>query len=355
VSRSEGPDAATRRTRLRRALAVVLGVAVALVCSEGAIRQIYWVRGAQHPEFGSIQRPGDTLVFGREGFGHSRWTEHGVRRVSLPPPGSRPILVLGDSFTEAYNVDDDVVYTHRLETLLGEAGFDVPVLNAGRSGASPADYVQRAPRYAALFEPRWTVLQLRAPDLEVEGFDAGVTHFARDASGVLEVVPVVQRVSRFHDVFAPLRERSALANYGIVRLKEFMAATANEPPLFRAGSVGATSAPAPPHRPIADVLALLARAYDERITLLYLPDFDPRAPEQVVAESEIVLTRTCDERGWSCVNLRAAFATFAARNESPYGFPNTTWNEGHMNATGHAATTLLLRDELLRLRALGRI
>lgn len=99
------------------------------------------------------------------------------------------------------------------------------------------------------------------------------------------------------------------------------------------------------------MLAALEEAYANRVTLLFLPDFDPRAPGAVTSEAERVFAEECAAHGWSCVDLRDAFRAFAARFESPYGFPNSAWNEGHMNEGGHAATAQLLRDEVARLRA----
>ena len=313
------------------------------------MRQVYWLLSGRDPDFGAIPRPGSSVHWWREGHGTSRWTEHGIRRASLPGNESRPILAVGDSFTEAFNVGDADVFTQRLETLLAEDGIAVPVLNAGRSGLSPADYAANAERQRQLFAPRWTIVQLRAPDLEAEAFDASRSHFQRDASGALEVVPVELPLSRFYYLLLPLRSASTLLNYGIVRGREFLAATNDEPPLFRAGSATSrTARPAREPQPVAEILELLARSWENRVTLLFLPDFDLREPRLVNSESERIFAALCAQHGWSCVNLRDAFPAFAERFESPYGFPNSEWNRGHMNAAGHAATALLLRDEVAR-------
>ncbi len=344
-----GTSSHRSRTPLRRAAAVALGVALALGCVELGMRQVYWLLSGRDPDFGAIPRPGNPVHWWREGHGTSHWTEHGIRRESLPGKESRPILAVGDSFTEAFNVDDDDVFTQRLEALLADGGIAVPVLNAGRSGLSPADYVANAQRHRELFAPRWTVLQIRPSDLETEGFEAAETHFSRSAAGVLEVVLVKPQLSRFNPLLLPFRSASTLLNYGIVRGREYRAAMANEPPLFRAGS--AQHRAPPPTRepqPMAEVLELLTRSWDNRVTLLFLPDFDLRAPQLVSSDAERIFAAQCAEHGWSCVNLRDAFPAFAARFESPYGFPNSEWNQGHMNEAGHAATAELLHDEVAR-------
>ena len=85
------------------------------------------------------------------------------------------------------------------------------------------------------------------------------------------------------------------------------------------------------------------------MTLVLLPEFDLDAPARVGSDAERIFAAECASHGWSCVNLRDTFGEFAARRESPYGFPNSQWNYGHMNASGHAATARLLHAEMTRL------
>jgi len=142
-----------RAGRLRCILRIPVGIALALVLAELVVRQTYWCPLVQDPAFGAIVEPGATVRWTTEGDARSRWTERGIRRESLPPLGSRPILAVGDSFTEGLMVDDDVIYTTRLERALGGERPEVLMLSAGHAGASLADYVALAPDYRHA-EPR---------------------------------------------------------------------------------------------------------------------------------------------------------------------------------------------------------
>jgi len=268
-----------------------------------------------------------------------------------------PYLVLGDSYTEALMVDDEDVFTHRLERLSERDAFGAPVLNLGRSGASAADYVALAPRYRALFSPRWTIVQLGIDDLGDDAWKTDKPHFARRENGRLAAVAEFALPSRFWDLARPLRDHFTLANYGVIRFEEFLHAAAAEPPLFHAGNLTAEKPGPPPdpsvRYPVLAELELLAAAYDGRITFLMLPEFDLARPSEPRSETERLWLRTCAEHGWSCVNLRDVFPVFAARYESPFGFSNTAWNRGHMNAAGHRAAALLLHVEMLKLAARG--
>jgi lysophospholipase L1-like esterase len=61
----------------------------------------------------------------------------GPERPYAKPPGTRRIVVVGDSFVAGYGVADDAVFTTRLEALLkGESKLAVEVINVGRNGTS---------------------------------------------------------------------------------------------------------------------------------------------------------------------------------------------------------------------------
>jgi lysophospholipase L1-like esterase len=335
---------------MKRSIAIALGIAAALLVAELVARRIFWLPYVQHPRLGAIL-PGDTVArYCREGCGSSYWARDGVRNAAPPASARRAVIALGDSFTEALMTDDEAVYTQRAEAALVGAGLPLQILNLGRSGASAADYVALAPFYAEHYDPQWTVIQLRDDDLEDAAWDPGKTHFRLRDDGRVEAIEVPPRPSAFSLRLLPLRQRSALVAFGNTRLREFVAAAAAEPPLFGATRARAP-APLPAMRPVVAEVAAIASAYADRLTFLYLPEFDPRAPDRVPA-SEALVTAACAARGWSCVNLRESFADFAARHASPYGFANSRFNAGHMNDAGHAAAAELLRRELERLAAL---
>ena len=331
--------------RWRRRAAALAGALLALALFEGVARRVSWLVYDIDPRLGSILAPGRAAVYCREGCGSSRWIADGIRRAAPLDPARPVLLVVGDSFTEALMIDDDRVFTRILEARLAAAGSPLQVANAGRSGGSPADYVALAPFYRERLAPRWTVIQLRAPDLEGDAFDPSKTHFDEGSDGRLTVVPVVQPISRFNRMLAPVRRESALVGFATVRLREFRSAAADEPTLFRATR---RRAPPPPRAwPVGAQLAAMADAFDGRVTFLFLPDYDARDPRHVDA-IEGTVAAACAAHAWSCASLRDAFPAFAAARTAPYGFPNSAFDSGHMNAAGHAAAAAVLETELRR-------
>jgi len=84
--------------------------------------------------------PGAHVVYDRREY-HVEYTvnRHGLRGPDRPyakPAGTRRVLALGDSFVEAFMVDDTQTVTARLEDDLGRRGCGAEVINGGTVGYS---------------------------------------------------------------------------------------------------------------------------------------------------------------------------------------------------------------------------
>lgn len=149
-------------------------------------------------------------------------------------------------------------------------------------------------------------------------------------------------------MLGPILRHSALLQFAFYRWNQMTQTP--EPPLFRAGSAPSAEAAGPKPWDVdgraAALTRMLAGAFGDRVTLLYLPHgradgtLDPRS--RIEAEFDAV----CVEASLSCVNMREAFEGMLARHEPPFGFSNTTMNVGHLNAAGHVAIAAALFDEL---------
>ncbi len=294
----------------------VAGVLLALVAMELVVRQVYHVPVAFEPGFGTIIRPGATVRWRKEGRGESHWTRFGIRGREAPDLSKSSVLVLGNSFTEALQVDDDEVFTAIVDRRLRRDGIATTVLNAGRSGASAADYAANAPRDSPA-----------------------------SARGPLRTL------------LSPLVNHFMLLGYGHYRIEEFKDAAAAQPPLFRAAATEsvtpAPTAPASPAAyPIEGEMDLLAASYDGRVTFLFIPHLDFRSP-QLVTAAEARFDAHCRQASLSCVSLRPGYPELAGRGLSPFGFENSPFNEGHLNQDGHRLAAEALAAELERLESSG--
>jgi hypothetical protein len=71
-------------------------------------------------------------LLNRHGFNDR---EHAVRK----PPGVKRIAVLGDSFVWGVGVEQQVIWTHKLERLLNQKGIPTEILHWGKPGWSTLD------------------------------------------------------------------------------------------------------------------------------------------------------------------------------------------------------------------------
>lgn len=106
--------------------------------------------------------PGVTLVDGSEGFGRTHLNRQGVRGRDLPAASQgnvRRIVSLGDSFTEAAQVDDNETYCAKLEAKLARRLHeDVWIGNCGQNGFLAADYLCYLPLYQQRLHPELVVI-----------------------------------------------------------------------------------------------------------------------------------------------------------------------------------------------------
>jgi len=142
----------TRTKRLFANLCLLtLGTVIGLVFLEIAARVLVSTRrpgksGEQalysdfDPVLGWRNRPGATVAYNRREYRTkveiNRLGFRDVERSVTKPPGKQRIVVLGDSFVEAYAVERDEGLTRRIEMLANEQGCPADVVNAGVHGYS---------------------------------------------------------------------------------------------------------------------------------------------------------------------------------------------------------------------------
>ncbi|MEO6324792.1 MAG: hypothetical protein ABIQ65_09210 [Thermoanaerobaculia bacterium] len=245
--------------------------------------------------------------------------------------------------TEAVQVDDDEVFTALLQSRLS-----IPVINAGLSSRSPADYIVLAPSLLKHVHPTWTVIEVNAADLTDDGFAQGKRRFV-DRSGVLEVqTPETVHLGLLSRTLARVRPHSALINYGIARFDMFRSGS-RLPALFRGAATENAKTPAQPVvYPVERELDLMQRSYGSRVTFFFLPEFN-----RTIGSTEKRFISHCLSSRSSCVNLRVSFREFEEEGCAPFGFHNSRFGGGHMNAEGHRAAADLLSRELQELRRRG--
>lgn len=374
---SPGAGATARAVIVKRALVVgkvALGLGMAGLTMNLVAIRMYNLPVAPNSVFGEVHAPGKQFRQQIEGNGSGVWTSNCVRRASLPSGDEKPVLILGDSYTEAIQVRDEEHFAHLLEQRLG----GIPVLAVGRAGCSVADYVAGAPTFKRLFTPAWVIIPVTAGDFQADAWakkEGGYAYFeggndaarvatpgAQDAAGASAHMPgsleVVSLPFQKPGWLSTVTSEECpflfpLVTFAYLRKSAIEAWIEDQQqPWFRAAAGKPGEAGLPRDiiggYPLGNEMKLLAEAYERRLTLLYLAKFDPADPTKE-AEIEKALHGLALKYGVRFVSLREKFPELAAAGQAPYGFGNTRFNWGHWNRYGHRAAAELLAEECQRL------
>jgi hypothetical protein len=155
-----------------RLVLVLLGIMLPLALAEVGLRlagailpgDYQTVSFAEaHPEFGRRNRPGAGWKKTSE---YTSWIEvnsKGLRGAEIDypkPAGEKRILVVGDSFTFAEQVNQNETFTQRLEDRLNADGGQYRVLNAGSNGWATANEVVYLAKEGVRFKPDVVIVAL---------------------------------------------------------------------------------------------------------------------------------------------------------------------------------------------------
>lgn len=119
------------------------------------------------PDTGYAIRPNVSGVWLTENRAWITTSPQALRDADVPfekPPGTRRIAIVGDSITEALQVEEERTFTSALERRYAEAGKNIEVVNLGISGALPTVQLARMKALGLRFEPDLMVFMIKASD-----------------------------------------------------------------------------------------------------------------------------------------------------------------------------------------------
>jgi len=157
----------------------VVSVVVSLLLGIGLLElglRLFWLKrltldaGIEDPHFHHRLKPSETYHYYSSEFDvHIRTNRFGLRGPDpvLPkPPGLFRILMLGDSFTFGFPVQDQETFSYLIERGLQAHGYPVEVVNGGISGYSPVlEYIALRDEFIQ-FDPDLVILWYDRGDLQ---------------------------------------------------------------------------------------------------------------------------------------------------------------------------------------------
>ncbi len=290
------------------------------------------------PIRGRLQSPG-TYVASGEGWSTGRIDNMGFRGPDVGPkkPGTLRVLVLGDSNTEAEGVTWSDTYVAQLQKKLEkDLGRPVEVLNAGRSGAGVAEYLNLAPFYMSALKPDVVVAQVGARSLSSSLMAADDVGFeatrAPDGSYTTTHTPFVPDVPRSMSWWRNRILAVPLIRSWADNLRPEVAPSKAEAPVDR--------------QYVAFCVRELKRLYP-RLVMLYVASPDYQDPAVAPVPTEVAAEGAAAREGVPLVDLRRPFlAAYQRTGQYPQGFANSVPGAGHMNEAGHRIAAELLAAKI---------
>ncbi len=327
-----------------------LWLALVLVAAEALLRVTVETRPFNYTydaDWGWEPVPGSVALWAREGYGVTRYLAHG--ELATPyDDGDKTVVVLGDSHTEARQVNGSDTFVSVAERALRQQGLSINLRNLGRTDAGLPDYVYLAPFIKKIYHPDLVVVQISLQDFTTgDSFNTTKSNYFvlnGDAVSVAHV-PVLYQ----NGWVGKLMHGSSLyvAYVGRARLWAAQGLPSQAAPV---ASAAETSPPPKMPATVGVQLAALKAAYsDVPMILLILPQVPNLQNGKLVEQAdddESLLASAQAVSGWTGVDPLPQFVALAAQGVLPRGFWNRQPGLGHLNADGHRAAGLLLAEKI---------
>ena len=286
------------------------------------------------------------LVQSEEGYCVTHFHKSGFRD---PVPKGRhkfTVLTLGDSFTEAVQVNDDQTFPSKTQALLQAQGIDVGIYNAGTSGGSPPRYISLASIYNQTLHPDPVVICLNTSDYTADYLDRAHT-FTAEKEGLGYKLVILPNSGKQRLTKMPVVSQ-------VIRTSLFQMAAKK---MTVGGSGGGEAESKPAKKSVGDeeltryvrwTLEQYKAAYPH-LTLVFVPGIDYFKFTTEGQHDEYILVAQCKELGVTLINMRTIYQDQYRQDGVPsHGFNNTSPGKGHINAHGHALLAEELSNELAR-------
>jgi hypothetical protein len=348
VSEPAASPAGTAHFAWKRGVTVALGVATGLLMFELLLRPFVSARVPPLPDI-AHDVPAGPLIEARqldEGVQASRFTGGGSRWTGNAPADQAPaVVIIGDSYVVAREVRDDATMGAWIERFAADAGHPILVRQYGWNAARPAQYVRVASDVLARWSPREVVVLVSDNDFDARALTDTIqppplrTDWIRGNSSLFRLVR--HRSLSLEPRLAQTANRWK-ARLGLVTPRASVDTGVPDQPL--APEMVAATAVVADRTPFgleAEVVRALARAYGDRLSIVYVANTRmgrTPAPDP----NEVRLQAACAAQGVRFASTRGPMLDQLRRGLEVRGFSTTMIGSGHLNADGHELVARLI-------------
>ena len=298
----------------------------------------------QDPDIGWIYKANQTIFHTKEGWGENTINNYGFNDRNYPTTRyTHRIVVLGDSYTEAFHIGRDKNFTTLIENYLPCAD----VQNIGRSGLSPVHYPALSKKMLTTF-PQKTDLQvivLTPGDYkELQSTDAKIS-FEESTGEVTNIKLKEYKPHWLREKTALIFENSALATFIKERVR--LLSKSKTPPKETNKPLTKNNKQTSPE-PTDKTKNILKYVFSEvrsqsPLLLVYIPRIFYYPNNQYVHakysyEFENLIREVATDLNIPFISTYNELGNSYQRNQQPpVGFANYNISKGHLNERGHTA------------------
>jgi hypothetical protein len=325
-------------------VAAILGTALVVVACE-VVTQL-WIAppmvSLPDQRYRGVYTPQARVVHSTEGWSVRHTNSMGLLDDELRVPRARVrAVLLGDSFTEALQVAQDVDF----ESIAERRMPGLELVSVGCSGRSPVEYADWLDEYGPGLAPDIVIVQLNDWDLADVVSAISLARQAAVARGVAEPAAEVAQGGLLKRLWRQLQRNSALVAMARQRIRLIsegervqLAKRFHGTAVAAVGSAPPTFAADPRLPALMDTLHRRIAAHSPRLVYLYIPSVDYFGPRLGYGEPEVAAfyhAFAARNRVTLVDPIEQFRAEFARTGQPLHGFSNSVMGSGHLNAAGH--------------------
>lgn len=288
--------------------------------------------------------PNSRSLQAREGYFFSKVDGLGFNNdtISMKKTDKLRILSLGDSYTEAYQVQRSNNYSSILQRILNKDGDKYEVFNLGVQKKSVPDYIGLSKNYVDIFSPDLVIIKIDNDDFTNDALRNDHEYFLDFSDGKYEIkegIPIDNTLSRkIYNKLGWLQPILFLVN---VQLESIMSEGKNE------SDKQSDIIEKQYNNMIAWQMKKLKESFSKvPVVLIYIADTSIIEGDSILEKNEEIkkiIKENATANSMPIINTTYAFSQFFEQNKQfPKGFSSDKPGQGHLNNYGHEIVAKLL-------------
>ena len=308
-------------------------------------------------QLGYTNIPGSRMIESIEGYSHITFNSIGFNDDEPIDTIKRKIFIIGDSYTEAFQVNRSNGYVALMDKVLNKNNIDA--IKLARDSFVPLHYPLISNRYYHLYKPELTILQLGSHTLS-DLYDDNFSISYGENNEILSYTLEVSDNDKKKESIRGIINNSALAYYLLRKYKYLILKAIHQidsvKGIFENNVTTRSASPKETKkRNDEQRLTYVLENILGPVLVVYLPDPGINTGNNI-ANNKVrkIIRQASNSAGVDFIDLTKDFKSdFSLNNRLLNGFSNSKPGVGHLNNDGHEFTANKILFHLNRLRIIN--